>query len=178
MILSLWRDLKASLPGVVNGICCYILASKRTKKKKTPLLGLVILKNLQLCYSTIINLWWYCSNILNINTIFYCLSLLSLFLFLIFLLSLYFSQQPSQRSLLSLFDSLGRSHSLVLGLVPLNHIVWCYVWYYVWHYVWLNVVINKVVLLLSKIMVTWIFGHYHLVHEMHSMWFSHRRYKS
>ena len=27
-------------------------------------------------------------------------------------------------------------------------------------------------------MVTWIFGHYHVVHEMHSMWFSHRRYKS
>ena len=32
-------------------------------------------------------------------------------------------------------------------------------------------VINKVVLLLCKIMVTWIFGHYHIVHEMHSMWF-------
>ena len=31
--------------------------------------------------------------------------------------------------------------------------------------------IDKVVLLLSKIMVTWIFGHYHIVHEMHSMWF-------
>ena len=42
----------------------------------------------------------------------------------------------------------------MLGLVPLNLIVWCYVWYYVWHYVWLNVIINKVVLLLSKIMVT------------------------
>ena len=27
-------------------------------------------------------------------------------------------------------------------------------------------------------MVTWIFGHYHIVHEMHSMWFSHKRYKS
>ena len=24
----------------------------------------------------------------------------------------------------------------VLGLVPLNPIVWCYVWYYVWYYVW------------------------------------------
>ena len=59
----------------------------------------------------------------------------------------------------------------VLGLVPLNPIVWCYVWYYVWHYVWLNIVINKVVLLLSEITVTWIFGHYHIVHEMHSMWF-------
>ena len=70
----------------------------------------------------------------------------------------------------------------LLGLVPLNPIVWCYVCYYVWHYVWLNVVINKVcLLLLSKIMVTWIFGHYHIVHEMHSMWFmwfSHRRYRS
>ena len=44
-------------------------------------------------------------------------------------------------------------------LVLLYPIVWCYVW----HYVWLNVVISKVVLLLSKIMVTWIFGHYHLV---------------
>ena len=31
--------------------------------------------------------------------------------------------------------------------------------------------INKVALLLSKIMVTWIFGHYYIVHEMHSMWF-------
>ena len=63
----------------------------------------------------------------------------------------------------------------VLGLVPLNPIVWCYVWYYVWHYVWhdvwLNIVINKFVLLLSEIMVTWIFRHYHIVHEMHSMWF-------
>ena len=39
-------------------------------------------------------------------------------------------------------------------MCPLNPIVW----YYVWHYV----VINKVVLLLSKIMVTWIFGHYHI----------------
>ena len=55
----------------------------------------------------------------------------------------------------------------MLGLVPLNPIVWCYVW----HYVWLNIVINKVVLLLSKIMITGIFGHYHIVHEMHSMWF-------
>ena len=60
----------------------------------------------------------------------------------------------------------------LLGLVSLNFIVWCYVW--------LNVVVNKVILLLSKIMVTWIFGHYHIVHEMHIMWFmwfSHRRYK-
>ena len=62
----------------------------------------------------------------------------------------------------------------LLGLVSLNPIVWCYVW----HYVWLNVLINKVVLLLSKIMVTWIFRYYQKVHEMHSMWFSHRRYKS
>ena len=31
--------------------------------------------------------------------------------------------------------------------------------------------INKVALLLSKMIVTWIFGQYHLVHEMHSMWF-------
>ena len=23
-------------------------------------------------------------------------------------------------------------------------------------------------------MVTWIFEHYHIVHEMHSMWFSHK----
>ena len=59
----------------------------------------------------------------------------------------------------------------VLGLVPLNPIVWCYVWYYVWHDVWLDIVINKVVLLSSKIMVTLIFRHYHIVHEMHSMWF-------
>ena len=66
----------------------------------------------------------------------------------------------------------------LLGLVPLNPIVW----YYECYYVWLNVVINKVsLLLLSKIMVTWIFGHYHIVHEMHSMWFmwfSHWRYRS
>ena len=55
----------------------------------------------------------------------------------------------------------------VLGLVSLNPIVKCYVCYYVW----VNVVINKVSLLLSKIMITWIFGHYHIVHEMHSMWF-------
>ena len=27
-------------------------------------------------------------------------------------------------------------------------------------------------------MVAWIFGHYHIILEMHSMWFSHRRYKS
>ena len=71
---------------------------------------------------------------------------------------------------------------VVLGLVPLNPIVWCYVCYYVWHYVRLNVVINKVSLLfLSKILVTWIFRHYHIVHEMHSMWFmwfSHWRYRS
>ena len=71
----------------------------------------------------------------------------------------------------------GTRHVL-LKLVPLNHIVWYYVCYYVWHYVWLNVVINKVSLLLSKIIVTWIFGHYHIVHEMHSMWFNHRRYRS
>ena len=31
--------------------------------------------------------------------------------------------------------------------------------------------LNKVALFLSKIMVTWIFGHYQIVHEMHSMWF-------
>ena len=65
----------------------------------------------------------------------------------------------------------------MLGLVSLNSIVWCYVW----HYVKLNVVINKVVLLLFRIIVTWIFGHYHIVHEMHSvwfMWFSYMRYKS
>ena len=43
------------------------------------------------------------------------------------------------------------SNLRLLGLVPLNPIVWCYVCYYVWHYVWLNVVINKVsLLLLSK----------------------------
>ena len=70
---------------------------------------------------------------------------------------------------------------MALGLVPLNPIVRCYVYYYVWHYVWLNVVINKVSLLLSKIMVTWIFGYYHIAHEMHNMWFrwfSHKRYRS
>ena len=49
----------------------------------------------------------------------------------------------------------------MLGLEPLNPIVW--------HYIWLNVVFNKLVLLLSKIMVTWIFGHYHIAYEMHSM---------
>ena len=27
-------------------------------------------------------------------------------------------------------------------------------------------------------MVTWIFEHYHIVFEMHSMWFGHGRYKS
>ena len=43
--------------------------------------------------------------------------------------------------------------------------VWCYVYYYVW----LNVVINKVVILSSKIMVTWIFGYYHITHKMHSI---------
>ena len=59
--------------------------------------------------------------------------------------------------------------SVMLGLVPLNPIVWCYVLHYVWHDVWLNIVINKVVLLLSEIMVT--FGNYHIVHEMHSVWF-------
>ena len=62
----------------------------------------------------------------------------------------------------------------MLGFVLLNPIVWCYLW----HYVWFNVVINKIVLLLSKIMVTWIFGHYYIVHKMHNMWFCHRRYKS
>ena len=34
-----------------------------------------------------------------------------------------------------------------------------------------NNVINKFVLLLFEITVTWIFGHYLIVHEMHSMWF-------
>ena len=62
-----------------------------------------------------------------------------------------------------------------VSISTLKPIVWCYVWYYVWHYVWydvwLNIVINKFVLLLSEIMVTWIFGNYHIVHEMHSMWF-------
>ena len=62
----------------------------------------------------------------------------------------------------------------LLGLMSLNPIVWCYVCYYVW----LNVVINKVSLLLSKILIAWIFEHYHIVYEMHSMWFSHRRYRS
>ena len=32
----------------------------------------------------------------------------------------------------------------------------------------------KLFLLLSKIMVTWIFVHYHIVLKMHSMWFSHK----
>ena len=70
---------------------------------------------------------------------------------------------------------------ILLGLVLLNPIIRCYVCYYVWHYVWLNVVINKISLLLSKIMVTWIFGYYHIVHKMHSMWFMwfiYRRYRS
>ena len=66
---------------------------------------------------------------------------------------------------------LGFRPCWLLGLVPLNPIVWCYVWYYVWHYVCLNIIINKSVLLLSEIMVTWIFRHYHIVHEMYSMWF-------
>ena len=75
----------------------------------------------------------------------------------------------------------GANKRELLRLMPLNSIVWYYVWYYVWTYVWLNVVINKVFLLLSKIMVTWIFRHYHIVYEMHNMWFmwfSHKRYKS
>ena len=61
----------------------------------------------------------------------------------------------------------------LLGYVPLNPIVL--------YYVWLNVVINKIILLLSKIMVIWIFRHYHIAYEMHNMWFiwfNHRRYKS
>ena len=33
-------------------------------------------------------------------------------------------------------------------------------------------------IIMSKIMVTWIFGHYHIVLEMHSMWFGHGRCKS
>ena len=76
----------------------------------------------------------------------------------------------------------SREQRTLLGLVPLNPIAWCYIWYYVWHYVWhdvwLNIVINKVILLLSEILVTWIFEHYHIVHEMCSMWFSHREYRS
>ena len=75
----------------------------------------------------------------------------------------------------SLFLQLATSASIVmillLGLVPLNPILWYYVWHYVWHDVWLNIVINKFVLLLSVIMITWIFIHYHIVYEMHSMWF-------
>ena len=51
----------------------------------------------------------------------------------------------------------------LLGLMSLNPIVWCYVWHYV--------VINKIVLLLSKMMVTYIFGHYQIAYEMHCMWF-------
>ena len=85
------------------------------------------------------------------------------------------------QSAIFLANNLVFRSKLMLGLMPLNPIVWCYVCFYVWHYVWLNVMINKVSLLLSKIMVTWIFGYYHIVHEMHSMWFmwfSHRRYRS
>ena len=51
--------------------------------------------------------------------------------------------------------------TLLLGSVPLNPIIW--------YYVWLNVVINKVILLLPKIIVTWVFGHYYIVHKIHSM---------
>ena len=60
--------------------------------------------------------------------------------------------------------------SILLGLVLLNPIIWCYVWHYV--------MINEVVLLLSKTMVIWIFKHYHIIHKMHSMWFTHKRCKS
>ena len=63
----------------------------------------------------------------------------------------------------------------VFGLVPYNSIVWCYVWHYVCHYV-----INNKVVLLSKIIVTWIFEYYHIILEMHGMWFmwfNHRRYQ-
>ena len=88
--------------------------------------------------------------------------------------AMFFQLGPSSCELSWKKPPMGVYKINVLGLVTLNPIVWCYVWYYVW----LNVVINKVVLLLSKIMVTWIFGYYHIVHEMHSMWFSHRRYKS
>ena len=67
------------------------------------------------------------------------------------------------------------SDDCIAMISALNPIVWCYVWYYAWYYVWhdvwLNIVINKFVWLLSEIMVTWIFRHYYIVHEMHSMWF-------
>ena len=56
------------------------------------------------------------------------------------------------------------------GNEDLSLVCW-YVDMLIWYYVWLNAMINKVVLLLSKIIVTWIFGHYHIIHEMHSMWF-------
>ena len=152
------------------------------------------LKNLATCYSKLVLVLVpiYCSKLLfAINNFFknsFCSLLLSFLFFFSSNSSLSFHYRPKFLSLsLSLSQAtlfLPNSHLLpttsapsvttprisLLGLIPLNLIVWCYVW--------LNVVINKVVLLLSKIMVTWIFRHYHIAYEMYSMWFSHRRYKS
>ena len=153
------------------------------------------LKNLATCYSKLVLVLVpiYCSKLLfAINKFFlkffFLVTALFFILFFFQLISLFPLQTKVSLSLsLSLSQAtlfLPNSHSLpttlapsvttprisLLGLMPLNLIVWCYVW--------LNVVINKVILLLSKIMVTWIFRHYHIAYEMHSMWFSHRRYKS
>ena len=79
--------------------------SIKAQKKKKIITQSCNSKNLQLCYSTIINLWWYCSNVLNINTIFYFLSFLSLFLFLFFF-SLFISLNNQANDLFSLFQTL------------------------------------------------------------------------
>ena len=79
--------------------------SIKAPKKKKIITQSCNSKNLQLCYSTIINLWWYCSNVLNTNTIFYFLSFLSLFLFLFFF-SLFISLNNQANDLFSLFQTL------------------------------------------------------------------------
>ena len=73
----MWWVVKALVFGLSNAICWYILVSK---SQNDPLSSLVVVKNLQLSYSAIINLWWHYSSIVKIKYSFLFLLSLSLWL--------------------------------------------------------------------------------------------------